>query len=137
MVAVNVKVSIKEIDLFNKRQAKKMMSMIRDDVQISSERGEGPSGAYAPYKTPDLIGIPVDLTQTGTMLGKIRTSVRKDRATLKPGAFYGRFINDGTKKMAARPWLVLRPRTLSKLQRWTKLRLERAFAAKTMREVIS
>lgn len=133
---VEAQVSVLKVVVFSPKYRKQLMTLIRDDVRNASKSGQGPSGAYAPYATPDLAGTPVDLTRTGAMLGSIRVGTRKKLGTLRSGTSYGRFVNEGTKKMVARPWLILRPRTLKRIQKWTKRRLTAAFGTSTLRRVV-
>ena len=116
---ISVKITQKKIDLWQKRQSRDLLQMIAADIQMETERGvSATGGSFTPYKSKQLRGIKVDLTESGNMLSKMRISAKAKAGTVKPRAFYARFQQQGTRRkdggaaIPARPFVVLRPRTL-------------------------
>jgi len=138
-MSISVKISAKKVQLWQRKSARNMLKMIAQDIQMQTERGiSATGGRFKPYKSKELRGIPVDLTQTGNMLAKMRISARKKAGTVKPRAFYARFQQAGTRRkdgseaIPARPFVVLRPHTLKRLEKWTQDRLREAFEAPSL-----
>lgn len=136
---INVKISMKRIELWQRKEARKMLKMIAQDIQMETERGiSATGGRFAPYKSKDLRGMRVDLSASGTMLAKMRVSAKAKSGTVQPRAFYARFHQSGTRRkdgseaIPARPFVVLRPRTLKRLEVWVASRLREAFEAPSL-----
>lgn len=140
---ISVRITQKKINLWQKRQARDLLKMVAADIQMETERGvSATGGSFTPYKSKQLRGIRVDLTESGNMLSKMRVSARQKSGTVKPRAFYARFQQQGTRRkdggvgIPARPFVVLRPRTLGKLERWLKERLRVAFESPSLVQLV-
>jgi len=145
-MSMNVKVSVRQVRLWQRKQARALMNIIREDVIVDASKGIGPTGGqYVPYETPGEEARPVNLTQSGAMLEGVKVKIRKTTGVLVPSVFYAKFQNAGTKahkgkrggSIPARPFLVLRPRTVKKIRRWTERTLNQAFNATSLRDTFN